>query len=372
MEGLRFLFVASLHHPDPGRQSFGDIGRDFPVTQSQHFWVKALRKMGHKCFVFWRSASAFTGRQAPHLQMHEHTRPGAVLRWVSRAFPEINPDVRLRNRRMFTLAHRIKPDVIVMIGGNHVILPKTVYDLKRRLHSTILYASGTSPSIFAHRIERSAASSYDLVLTNDRAHAQEWIDIGAARAIALPLSAVDPSFHQTRLLSADDKRRFGCHIGFVGTLVPKRLYGRRVDDLAALQPYGLALWSVHEVPQILMSAYRGPALGDDMMRAVSGSTVVVNPHGDFMKDGGNQRLFEACGAGRLQITNHSPAVQRWFNVGEHLVTYRDQEELRALVTYFLENREARERIARAGQEHVYAHHTYDHRMQQLLDLLPGG
>jgi spore maturation protein CgeB len=106
-----------------------------------------------------------------------------------------------------------------------------------------------------------------------------------------------------------------------------------------------------------------------MMRAISGSTIAINPHADFMEDGGNQRLFEACGAGTLQITNECPAVHRWFEVGKHLLTYSDARELGSLIAHYLEDESARERIAAAGQAHVYAHHTFDLRMTRLIDLI---
>jgi glycosyltransferase involved in cell wall biosynthesis len=366
---MKFLFIASLHHPDQDAPAGSQPLSDFPVSQAQHFWVKSLRRMGHECHVFWRSASALRGSQRPSLYMTDRRSPRNVVRGLLQAVPELNPDLRLRNRALRQFAERIEPDVIVMIGGNRVILPSTLNRLKEQSSAVLIYATGTSPRVFAHRIERSAAGQYDLVITNDSNHAKEWIDLGAPRAEVLPLSAVDPDFHRKRPLPAPDRDRFRRQIGFVGTLVPRSLYGHRVAALMALREFDLAIWSVHEVPLALQRFYRGPALGDAMMSALSGSTIAVNPHADFMLDGGNQRLFEACGAGALQITNACPAVDRWFQPGEHLLTYRDPDELVELVRYALENKTRLNQIAAAGQAHVYAHHTYDHRMRRLLELI---
>ena len=155
----------------------------------------------------------------------------------------------------------------------------------------------------------------------------------------------------------------------VGTLVPDRLYSERVAALEALRDFDLGIWSVHEVPPCLRPFYRGPALGEQMLRITCAAAITVNPHGDFMRWGGNMRLFEACGVGAFQIVDDRPGVAEWFTVGEHLVTYRDPDHLRERVAYYLAHADERARIAQAGQAHVHAHHTYDHRMARLMALV---
>jgi spore maturation protein CgeB len=290
---------------------------------------------------------------------------------MAAAVPALNIDFLLRNRRLIRDAMRFRPDVILLVGGNEVILPETLATLKSELGPTLVLASGTPPGIFSHRIERAAAPLYDLVVANDLYHAAEWKELGARRAEVLPLSAVDPEFHRHYALTPAEQTRFGCDVGFVGTLVPERLYGERIAALEALRDFDLAIWSVHEVPPSLRGAARGPALGEEMMRAVSGSRIVVNPHGDFMRYGGNMRLFEVCGAGTFQICDDRPGVHEWFRAGTHLVTYRDPGELRERVAYYLSHPDERERIAAAGQAHVYARHTYEQRMARLIELLEG-
>jgi spore maturation protein CgeB len=106
-----------------------------------------------------------------------------------------------------------------------------------------------------------------------------------------------------------------------------------------------------------------------MLRVTQAAQIVINTHGDFMRYGGNMRLFEVCGVGAFQIADDRPGVREWFTVGEHLVTYRDLDHLRELVRYYLAHDDERQRAAAAGQAHVYSHHTYDHRMARLMELL---
>ncbi len=373
---MRILFIASLHHQQPAARSLRAWANDgpavLPQSQAEYFWVKALTKLGHTCEVFWRSRSAWPWKQPRALRMTGRVTFARAMGAMAAAVPALNIDFLLRNRRLIREARRFRPEVVVLVGGNEVILPGTLAALKRAHGATLVYACSDSPKVFARRIERVPAPLYDLVVANDLYHAVQWQELGARRAEVLPLSAVDPEFHRAYELTPAEQARFRCDVGFAGTLVPESLYGERIAALEALLGFDLAIWSVHEVPPSLRHAARGPALGEEMMRAVSGSRIVVNPHGDFMRYGGNMRLFEVCGAGTLQICDDRPGVREWFRPGTHLITYRDTSDLAQQVAYYLAHPDERARIAAAGQAHVYAHHTYDQRMARLIELLGSG
>jgi spore maturation protein CgeB len=300
--------------------------------------------------------------------MTERVTLGRAIAAVAARLPRLNPDLRFRNRRLIRHCRDHRPEVVVLVGGNTVILPETLRIL-RAAGSTIVYTCGTSPVVFAHALEREAALLYDLVVANDRYHAVQWQELGARRVEVLPMSAVDPDVHRPYDLTAGERARYACDVGFVGTLVPQRLYSERVAALESLRDLDLKIWSVHDLPPRLRSNGRGPLLGEAMVRALCAAKIVVNPHGDFMRWGGNMRLFEACGVGAFQIADDRPGIRDWFEPGRHLVTYRDPVHLRELVTFYLAHDDDREAIARAGRVHALEHHTYDHRMADLIRLV---
>lgn len=370
---MRILFVASLHHPHVLQETRRNAppGEDplFPISQMHYFWVKALRKLGHICAVFWRSQSVWPWARPRQLSMAQRPSAGlavsALLEWL----PSLNPDFRLRNDRLIRQAAQFQPELIILVGGNNVILPQTLAALKRSHRAILIYSSGTSPVVFSTPLERAAAPLYDLVICSDYYHAVQWQELGAPRVEVLPLSAVDPAIHHPYPLTETECTQCGCEVGFVGTLVPANLYSERVAALEALRDFDLGIWSIHEVPVSLRKFNRGPALGVQMLRVNCAAKIVLNPHGNFVRYGGNMRLFEACGVGAFQIADDRPGVHKWFKVGEHLATYRDPEHLRELVSYYLDHDEERERIAATGRQHVYAHHTYDQRMRRLMSLV---
>jgi spore maturation protein CgeB len=362
------LFVASLHHPEPGPAPpvfQDDADRPlFPPTQAHHFWVKALRRLGHTCAVFWRSRGAGLLQPRRSLRMEDRVTLSAALQYLALRAPAVNPWIRRRNRRLLDAVASFEPDVLILVGDNDIVLPATLEAIRRQHGVRIVYASGTSPVVFSRRIEREAAPLYDLVLANDRNHAVQWRELGAARAQVLPLSAIDPDVHRPATAPTDGDR-----VVFVGTLVPERLYRQRIEALAALRSFPLDIWSVHAVPGVLAPFFRGPALGQRMLDVVRAAAIAVNPHGDFMQDGGNMRLFEACGLGALQVVDDRPAVREWFVPGTHLVTYDTPERLTTQVAHYLAHPDERRRIAADGCRHVHAHHTFDHRMRALTSLV---
>lgn len=373
----RVLFIATLHHPEQLQKDIKNTSSDappplFPTSMGQHYWERSMRKQGYELDVFWRNLSSFGDSDISTLSEHVHTQsltPRKVLDAVLRRLPtQFNPDYQRRNQRLLDHARHFQPDIIWLSGDNTVILPDTLAQLKREHNCTIIYVSGVSPIVFSHPIEREAARLYDLVLVNDYYHGIQWLELGAKRMECLPYVAIDPDFHYPKPIT-DIPNEYLCDIAFVGTLVPDNLYSERVQALEALRDFNLGIWSVHEVPESLKPFHRGYALGDEMMQILSSAKISLNVHGDFMRYGGNMRLFETAAVGTFQIVDNRPGIQTWFNPDEHLVTFENLNVLHSKVDYYLNNAIDRQHIALNARKHVMQHHTYDHRLAKVEDLL---
>ncbi|NPV68122.1 MAG: glycosyltransferase [Anaerolineae bacterium] len=360
---MKILIVAPLHYPGElarvrAATPPGEPPPLFPPNMAQFFWVKALRRLGHEVHAFYRTESAM-----PALGRLSQTR---LVRGVSQRTPQLNPDYRLRNRRLLAAARALQPEMILITGDNEEIYPATLAQIKAETGATLVLACGTSPIVFSHANERAAAPLIDLVTAVDYYHGIQWLELGARQMICLPNTACDPDFHRPFELTADERAAWGCDVGFVGTLMPPNLYSRRVRGLEALRSFDLALWSVHPVPENLRPYLRGRALGEQMLRILSAARIAFNTHGDFVYYGGNMRLFELAAIGVLQIVDDLPGVREWFTPGENIITYSDEADLRDKVAYYLAHPEERARIAANARAHVTAHHTYDQRMARLM------
>jgi glycosyltransferase involved in cell wall biosynthesis len=341
----------------------------FPTSVSQHFWERSFRKRGYEMDVFYRNLPS----SGSTVRAHRHTQgitPGKILAALgNRIPPQANLEYRRRNQRLIEKARASKPDFLWLVGDNTIIYPETLSTIKHDTGCKIIYASGTSPIVFSRPIERQAASLYDLVLVNDYYHGIQWLELGAVRMECLPISACDPDFHHPYNLSDDERKAYSCDIAFVGTLVPANLYSSRVEALEVLTDFDLGIWSVHDVPPVLRRFVRGSALGEDMLKVLSAARITINTHGNFMRYGGNMRLFEAAGVGVLQVTNDLPGTREWFLPGETIITYRDNQDLREKIAYYLAHDAQRAVIAQRAREHVYHHHTYEQRVDRLEALL---
>lgn len=103
---------------------------------------------------------------------------------------------------------------------------------------------------------------------------------------------------------------------------------------------------------------------EEMARVYARARIVVNA---AVNRDVNMRVFEATASGALLITDEADGLDELFEEGVHYVKYRDDAELPELIGRYLKDDAARERIARAGREHVLKHHTYERRMEQMLE-----
>jgi len=145
-------------------------------------------------------------------------------------------------------------------------------------------------------------------------------------------------------------------VGFCGNVLDR---GPWLEALRA--EFGLHVLSF-ETP----AGHNHDAIGPGMVRAVNSFRIHWNRN---LADDINFRTFETLGCGTLLLTNHTPGLERLFDCERHLALYRDGAECKAQIRALLAEPARRERVAAAGHAHARAHHTYDVRARQLLELM---
>jgi len=88
----------------------------------------------------------------------------------------------------------------------------------------------------------------------------------------------------------------------------------------------------------------------------------VNPEGDFV----NPRTFEIAACGGFQLVDERSELQELFVADKEIVTFGTLDELRDRVAYYLEHEEERHRISALARARVFAEHTMEHRMNEML------
>jgi hypothetical protein len=111
------------------------------------------------------------------------------------------------------------------------------------------------------------------------------------------------------------------------------------------------------------------AWGIQMYQILNNSKITLNCHGDDVPYAGNMRLFEATGVGTFLITDWKVNLHKMFEPGKEVVAYHSHEECAELIKYYLEHDEERDKIAQAGQKRTLRDHTYNQRMQELVEIV---
>ncbi len=84
------------------------------------------------------------------------------------------------------------------------------------------------------------------------------------------------------------------------------------------------------------------------------------------------RLFEGAACGALVLTDSiANGLEELFQVGREIVTYSDDAELLEKIEYYLSHEQERQAIAAAGHCRAVREHTYEHRVQKIVDIMSG-
>ena len=101
----------------------------------------------------------------------------------------------------------------------------------------------------------------------------------------------------------------------------------------------------------------------------SSCKILLNDHWDDMRDWDfpSNRLFDALACGTFVISDKIPSAETLFE--GNIVTYEDAEDLKDKIDYYLTHDEEREEKARKGRDIVLNNHTFDNRVDTIIESL---
>jgi GT2 family glycosyltransferase/Flp pilus assembly protein TadD len=190
--------------------------------------------------------------------------------------------------------------------------------------------------------DRHKARIFDAVFAAQKNGAQTLREDGIRSASWLPL-ACDPEIHRR-----NPEIEPSLDVVFVGNIFP----GPRQQLLEAMA-------------SAFPSHFIGRAFFEEMSRRFSTGRILVN---QSIRDDINMRVFEAAACERLLLTNDLSAngQEELLRDGEEIVTYRSVDEAIEKAHYYLQSVDEREQIAARGGAAVRSRHTYQVRMETIL------
>ncbi len=112
-----------------------------------------------------------------------------------------------------------------------------------------------------------------------------------------------------------------------------------------------------------------PIWGNQLHSLLHQSKIILNiTRSTFygVETGVNLRIFETLAAQGFLLTEYCSELNELFEIGKHIETYRDSEELKDKVNFYLNHDREREKTALQGHQYFMENYTWDHRIKELL------
>jgi spore maturation protein CgeB len=219
---------------------------------------------------------------------------------------------------------------------------------------------------------RSLVPQYDMVLTYGGGDpvVQAYQGFGARRCVPV-YNALDASTH----FAVEPDPRFTGDLGFLGNRLPDR--ESRVEEFflnaAAALPertflLGGSGWSDKKMPPNV--SYVGHVYTRDHNAFNCTPTAVLNISRESMARYGFSpatRVFEAAGAGACLLTDAWEGIELFLEPDEEVLVVRDGRDVAEAVSRMTP--ESARKIGLQAQRRILAAHTYDHRAEQVEQVL---
>lgn len=267
-------------------------------------------------------------------------------------------NLSVRERALEAAVDAFRPDLLLVLRGNHY-RGELLERLKARhgLATAMWWLYGPEE----HHALAADAALYDHAFCIYRTGPAD----GDIRH--LPALAVDPSLYRPE----GPRTPHEPEVAFVGRASPRRLaVMRRLAD-QPIRIWGPGWRKPRDGwnPALWTKVAGRWAEGDTLVRIYRRAKIVLNVSvwNPGQESGLNLRVFDVPACGGFLLTDHSEEIAEWLVPGKEVETWRDVDELRDKLRFYLANDAARERIATAGLARVRTLPTYVDRMRALLE-----
>ena len=115
-----------------------------------------------------------------------------------------------------------------------------------------------------------------------------------------------------------------------------------------------------------------PIFNEEKKRSLLSAPIVVNNMHFGEIWGASARIFEVAGIGAFQITEANLGLGELYVIGEELIVYENKDELPNLIEHYLLDVKGRRKIADAAKRRTLSEHTYEQRLELLIEVVFNG
>jgi glycosyltransferase involved in cell wall biosynthesis len=332
--------------------------------------VKTFRALGHE-------VEAFDFRKRPYGKSKFVSGLKRSLRRVLPFLPspyDFSPVFRQQidhkiNADLEKLAFDFQPNLILVFLGEN--LAAATLDHIRGFSSHPVIANWFHDTLlldYRKQLLDSIVSAYDIIFLIDSGQISEKLVIRAKKTVVLPLGC-NPLVHKRVVLSEQERKYYGSDVAFVGTLTPERQVW--LEQLAG--EFDLKIWGRWQTKSAkLARCYQAKDLySEDAVKIYNASKIILDFHSLWQKQDPlynvTPRVFEVPASGGFLLTNSCLQLKDFYSLGEEMVVYRDLEELKKLIAYYLEHADQRNQIVQKAYDRAHSEHTLEKRLISLLE-----
>jgi len=165
-----------------------------------------------------------------------------------------------------------------------------------------------------------------------------------------------------------DRKEYECEISLLGNL-----HSFRVSLLKQLTDFDMKVYGTNAPWWINTAEIKGMYTGrylaySDKAKAIHYSKINLNNLHIGEVEGVNVRTFEIAGMGGFQLTQWKPTINALFTDGKEIITYKGIDDLKEKVAFYIQHEDERLKIAEAAYMRACIEHTYERRLNRLIEL----
>lgn len=266
-------------------------------------------------------------------------------------------------RRVFKEVLKFEPDILFIFGSNFYLMPYYLKKIRGRC-KIIIYERNFQ---LWKWYQAEAIKYYDYCFVQDSFLAKLLSGPANKKNVLHLPEACDVDVHKKIDVSRKDLSEYGADVSFLGSAFPNR-----IKLFEGLRECNFKLWGKGwDASEILKPSAPSRFVSEkEKIIIYNASKININIQNTISQvDGLNTRFFEILGCGGFMLAEYKKDIERYFTIGEDIEVFYSSKDLNDKIKYYLEHPEERDVIAEKGHEKVKKSHTYNHRMEEMLDFI---
>lgn len=324
---------------------------------------RAAGALGHKVALYY-----YLNGDSNYLKDMAKKRLPATLQQALRVGVDLVKRAQniLMNRRLIAAARAFQPDAIVILKGETITWESLVTLRAQKIPLVSWWVDDPFriPMWLPH------FELFDMVYAFDKECVASLKKRGIKHVMYLPC-ACDQTIFYPQSLDPSDYPSLNCTVGFVAMYYPER-----AALLSQMKGLDLGLWgggweAAPELYELPPGTWRGQRItAANAAKVYNLAKICPNVHHSQTRIGGiNTRTFEILAAGGFELVDNVPGLEEHFEVGREIVAYASPAEFRELTEYYLSHPAERAAIVERGRSRVLRDHTYEKRLEVILQTL---